>query len=261
MLSQQTGRYLFKTFRTLLANPDAPMSVENKTAGYILKYISNPQAKATAQFAGDFKDTAFFVQAFGHRAAYLTATALRKRDIERRTWNSLLIDIFRCSVAHSQFVLVSNFANAMEHDAELKAQPAVHNVMKLCFELFATYTMDQEASEFLSSGYLSPRQAELIRDRVRSLSPSSRAGLTLVVARTPRRAPSSGRAARRRVGHPRLPAQLGPRSLRRKRLPQPHGFRAGRAAQRDPLQRERARERDRGRTRAPGQAVIPHRSL
>ena len=40
MLSQQTGRYLFKTFRTLLANPDAPMSEENKTAGYILKVRS-----------------------------------------------------------------------------------------------------------------------------------------------------------------------------------------------------------------------------
>ena len=42
MLSQQTGRYLFKTFRTLLANPDAPMSEENKTAGYILKVCSSP---------------------------------------------------------------------------------------------------------------------------------------------------------------------------------------------------------------------------
>lgn len=37
MLTQQLGRYLFKTFRTLLANPDAPMSKENKTRDYILK--------------------------------------------------------------------------------------------------------------------------------------------------------------------------------------------------------------------------------
>lgn len=115
MLTQQLGRYLFKTFRILLANPDAPMSKENRTRDYILKvrsslpcsffptnsfsrqYISNPEAKAKAKYAGDLSDPEFFIQAFGHRAAYLTATALRKRDIERRTWNSLLIDIYRCS--------------------------------------------------------------------------------------------------------------------------------------------------------------------
>lgn len=37
MLTQQLGRYLFKTFRTLLADPNAPMSSENRTRGYILK--------------------------------------------------------------------------------------------------------------------------------------------------------------------------------------------------------------------------------
>lgn len=97
MLTQQLGRYLFKTFRTLLADRDAPMSAENLTRNYILAYISNPEAKASAKYAGDLSDPEFFIRAFGHRAAYLTATALRKRDIERRTWNSLLIDIYRCS--------------------------------------------------------------------------------------------------------------------------------------------------------------------
>lgn len=37
MLTQQLGRYLFKTFRVLLANPDAPMSKENRTRTYVLK--------------------------------------------------------------------------------------------------------------------------------------------------------------------------------------------------------------------------------
>lgn len=157
MLTQQLGRYLFKTFRTLLADRNAPMSSENRTRGYILKvdlasspisfirnadspltfqYIDNPHAKSTATYAGDLADPNFFVEAFGHRAAYLTATALRKRDVERRTWNSLLIDIFRCSVAHSQFVLVYNFAQAILHDQDLKSQPALHRIMTTCFELF-----------------------------------------------------------------------------------------------------------------------------
>lgn len=95
----------------------------------------------------------------------LVATALRKRDIERRTWNSLLIDIFRCSyvvffarrsshqltlfppssVAHSQFILVYNFAQAILYDEKLKAQPALHKMMTTCFELFGALIFPRSA--------------------------------------------------------------------------------------------------------------------
>ncbi|KWU43885.1 acyl-CoA oxidase [Rhodotorula sp. JG-1b] len=169
MLTQQTGRYLFKTFRTLLADRNAPMSKENRTADYVLKYISNPEAKAPFKYVGDLSDPQLFVDAFGHRAAYLTATALRKRDIEKRSWNSILCDIFRCSTAHSQYTLVYNFAKALQEDEDLKSQRALHRVMTTCFELFACHTMDAEAAEFLSSGYLSPKQHELLRNRVHEL--------------------------------------------------------------------------------------------
>ena len=43
MLTQQLGRYLFKTFRVLLADPDAEMSKENRTRDYILKVRCRPQ--------------------------------------------------------------------------------------------------------------------------------------------------------------------------------------------------------------------------
>lgn len=62
-----------------------------------MQYIDNPEAKAQVKYTGDLSDPQFFIDAFGHRAAYLTATALKKRDIEKKTWNHLLIDIFRCS--------------------------------------------------------------------------------------------------------------------------------------------------------------------
>ncbi|GAA6010966.1 hypothetical protein JCM10207_004017 [Rhodosporidiobolus poonsookiae] len=169
MLTQQTGRYLFKTMRSILTDPDAKFSEENHTADYVRKYIAGPEAKAKFRFAGDLSDPQLYVDAFGHRAAYLTATALRKRDVEKRSWNSLLVDIFRCSTAHSQYYLVLNFANAIQHDATLKSNVALHKVMTTCFELFATHTMDTEAAEFLSSGYLSPKQHELLRNRLQAL--------------------------------------------------------------------------------------------
>ena len=73
------------------------------------------------------------------------------------------------SVAHSQYVLVYNFAQAIQHDRALASQPALHKIMTTCFELFATHTMDTEAAEFLSSGYISPAQHELLRNQVHRL--------------------------------------------------------------------------------------------
>lgn len=106
MISQQTGRYLFKTMRSVLADRNSPANKANDTAQYITRYVENPNAKAPFKYAGDLSDPQIFVDAFAHRAAYLTATALRKRDIEKRTWNDLLIDIFRMSCVSLSLSLV-----------------------------------------------------------------------------------------------------------------------------------------------------------
>lgn len=169
MITQQTGRYLFKTMRTLFQDRNAKLSSENVTGEYILRYLENPNDKSNVEHSGDFHDVQAFIWAYGHRAAFLVAQATRKRDIERKTWNSLLVDIYRCSVAHCQFLMVRNFARVLLYDETLKAKPALHHVMQLVFELFACYTMDTEASEFLASGYISPKQHVLLRNRVYSL--------------------------------------------------------------------------------------------
>jgi acyl-CoA oxidase len=48
MLTQQTGRYLFKTFRTILSDPNAEMSRENLTAHYVRKVRSTPSSPSLA---------------------------------------------------------------------------------------------------------------------------------------------------------------------------------------------------------------------
>ncbi|GAA6040376.1 hypothetical protein JCM8097_007586 [Rhodosporidiobolus ruineniae] len=169
MLTQQVGRFLFKTFRTLYTDRNAEIGKESAAAVYIRQYLKDPSATASIASSADLHDPAFFVRAFGFRAAYLVGTAVHKRDKQKRSWNSLLCDIFRCSTAHAQYYLVSNFAEAVMHDEELKKQPELHKVLKICFELFVCHTMDVEAAEFLSSGYLAPKQHELVRNRVYEL--------------------------------------------------------------------------------------------
>lgn len=62
MLTQQTGRYLFKTFRSILTNPDADIpSQEGTAAAYIKRYIKNENATASIKHAGDLSSPQFFI--------------------------------------------------------------------------------------------------------------------------------------------------------------------------------------------------------
>lgn len=81
-----------------------------------------------------------FIEAFGFRAAHMIALLVKKRDVERRSWNSLLIEIFRASTAHAQFVLVWNFGKALANDEGLRQAPALKRVMQQCFDLFGEWT-------------------------------------------------------------------------------------------------------------------------
>ena len=93
----------------------------------------------------------------------------RGYSIEKHSWNSILVDIYRVSTAHSHFLAVKNFADAIMHDQELAANPALHQIMQMCFELYACYLMEQNASDFLSCGYMNGAQHELLRNKVNAL--------------------------------------------------------------------------------------------
>ncbi|GAA95696.1 uncharacterized protein L969DRAFT_615706 [Mixia osmundae IAM 14324] len=166
LLPQQTARYLFKTFRQIWEDRDVEMPPTNEAAIYIKHYLSHVDAKAPIRFSGDFRNLQMWISAFGHRAAYQIGITVRKRDVERRSWNAILVDINRCSVAHSQYLLVKNFADAIAHDEKLQSNPALHAIMTTCFELYACYTMETYAADFMSSGYINPEQLNLLRNEV-----------------------------------------------------------------------------------------------
>ncbi|KAL2051509.1 hypothetical protein ABVK25_008171 [Lepraria finkii] len=49
------------------------------------------------------------VVAFAWCTSFLTFEALKHRDEEENSWNSLLVDFWRLSTAHSQYLIVKNF--------------------------------------------------------------------------------------------------------------------------------------------------------
>ena len=106
------------------------------------------------------------VAAFAWRTSFLTFEALKHRDEEKGSWNSLLVDFWRLSTAHSQYLIVKNFYEALQSEkltAELSQETAT--LMHKLFQLFALHTLEREASEFFSSSAVTVRQIQLARTK------------------------------------------------------------------------------------------------
>jgi acyl-CoA oxidase len=104
------------------------------------------------------------VAAFAWRTAYLTFEALKHRDVEKRSWNSLLVDFWRLSTAHSQYLVVKNFYAALSSPSTTSSlDPATTGVLHKLFRLHALHTLEREASEFFTSGAVTIRQITLAR--------------------------------------------------------------------------------------------------
>jgi acyl-CoA oxidase len=106
------------------------------------------------------------VAAFAWRTSYLTFEALKHRDIEKNSWNSLLVDFWRLSTAHSQYLVVRNFYEALQSEnLRSELDPPTIDVMHKLFRLYALNTLEKEASEFYSSAAVTFRQIQLARTK------------------------------------------------------------------------------------------------
>ena len=105
------------------------------------------------------------VAAFAWRTAHLTFEALKHRDVEKRSWNSLLVDFWRLSTAHSQYLVVKNFYEAVTSPEVTGAlDPETAGVLHKLFRLYALHTLERESSEFFSSSAVTVRQIGLTQN-------------------------------------------------------------------------------------------------
>ena len=106
------------------------------------------------------------VAAFAWRTSFLTFEALKHRDEEKGSWNGLLVDFWRLSTAHSQYLVVKNFYEALRsNDITASLDPETIGLMHKLFRLYALHTLEQEASEFFSSSAVTVRQIQLARTK------------------------------------------------------------------------------------------------
>lgn len=159
MLTQQVARYLLKSARSVLKG-NAP---DNDTTRILAYYLKRQDMGAAFDVIGEDEE---LVAAFAWRSAFLTFEALKHRDEEKRSWNSLLVDFWRLSTAHSQYIVVKNFYDALDDPATTQSldKETVELLRKL-FRLFALYTFEQQASEFFTSAAATVRQIQLARTK------------------------------------------------------------------------------------------------
>lgn len=159
MLTQQVSRYLLKSARAVLKGKAA----DNDTTRFLKEFIRRRDIGAAFDVIGNDTD---LVAAFAWRVAFLTFEALRHRDEDKQSWNSLLVDFWRLSTAHAQYMVVKNFHDAL-NDEKTKKQldGETVGILHKLFRLYALHTLEREASEFYSSAAVTVRQITLARTK------------------------------------------------------------------------------------------------
>ncbi|KAH7401549.1 acyl-coenzyme A oxidase 1 [Pyrenochaeta sp. MPI-SDFR-AT-0127] len=157
MLTQQVARYLLKSARSVLSN-EKPT---NDTTTILAEFQSRRNIGCAFDIIGSDTD---LVAAFAWRVSFLTFEASKHRDEQKKPWNDLLVDFYRLSKAHAQYMVVKNNLSALRTiEKEGKADKTILDVLMKLFRLFALNTLEQEGSEFYASGACSKHQISLAR--------------------------------------------------------------------------------------------------
>ncbi|RSL79139.1 hypothetical protein BHE90_006598 [Fusarium euwallaceae] len=159
MLTQQVARYLLKSARAVLSGK----AVDNSITRVFKEYIRRQDVGAAFDVLDSDQD---LVNAFAWRVAFLTFEALKHRDEEKQSWNSLLIDFWRLSTAYAQYQVVKYFHEALQDEETKSSLDAnTQEVLHKLFQLFALHHLQSHASEFFTSAATTVRQIQLSRTK------------------------------------------------------------------------------------------------
>lgn len=148
---------LLKSARSVLKGNEPT----NDTTYILSNFLKKSDMGAAFDILGKDED---LVAAFAWRSAFLTFEALKHRDEQKKAWNDLLVDFYRLSRAHSQYMVVKNFYEALNapnvsDDLDTETRSLMHKL----FRLYALHTLESEASEFYTSSAVTVRQIMLAR--------------------------------------------------------------------------------------------------
>ncbi|KAF2586585.1 hypothetical protein F2Q70_00035328, partial [Brassica cretica] len=120
-------------------------------------------------FAEDWLNPAVVVEAFEARAlrmAVACAKNLSKFENQEQGFSELLAELVEAAIAHCQLIVVSKFIAKLEQDIGGKGVKKQLN--NLCY-IYALHILHKHLGDFLSNNSITPKQASLANDQLRSL--------------------------------------------------------------------------------------------
>ena len=169
MITQQTAAYLIKRMTEVVNKPRLKPtdSVDEQFQTFIM---NNKSYNRRSDNFNVVECPIELVRAFKQRASYLTYKVYQARVVEKKSWTSLMIQLHRLSRAHSESLLVSYFYDAAYTDTpDPPLVESTQEVMKLLFRLFALFTLDASASEFLLSKTLTVEMLQYVTPAIQEL--------------------------------------------------------------------------------------------
>jgi acyl-CoA oxidase len=169
MITQQTAAHLIKRMTEVVGKPNMKPteSVDEQFQEFLMR------SKSYNSKTPNFDIISYpieLVRAFKHRVSYLSYQVYHARVVEKKPWTGLMLHLHRLSRAFSESLLVTNFYEAVYAE---KPNPPVDEAtlgtLQTLFRLFALYTLDISASEFLLSKALTIEMLQHVTPTIQEL--------------------------------------------------------------------------------------------
>lgn len=160
MITQQTASYLIKRMAAAEAGKGEPQDEVEQSCRQYLQCRPSLTSKDFRVLDSDMD----IVRAFERRSRDLTYKAHRLRTHEKKSWNSLLLQLRKVSNAESESLLVANFYRALPD-----ASPTLKSHLRTLFRLFAFYTMDNNARDFAKAQAVSEDELDKLPSMIQEL--------------------------------------------------------------------------------------------
>ncbi|QYT01820.1 Acyl-coenzyme A oxidase [Trichoderma simmonsii] len=158
MITQQVARYLMKVAKRVTEKHG--IKQETRAEKLLEKY----QLPHNGTDFNILKDHSALADAFEHRAARMTFQIYAERVKQGRSENEMLIKMHQLSHAYSYSILVRNFYDQITNLQNFGQETI--NVMWDLYTLFALFTMQKNALEFIQTETVSLDQLNVVPDRI-----------------------------------------------------------------------------------------------
>ncbi|KAL6985961.1 acyl-coenzyme A oxidase [Sarracenia purpurea var. burkii] len=164
VLLLQVARFLMKTV-SQLGSGKLPVG----TTSYMRRIEHLMQCRCDVQKAEDWLKPSAVLEAFEARATRMAVTCaqnLTKFANPEDGFAELSADLVEAAVAHCQLIVVSKFIEKLQEDISGKG---VKQQLEALCSIYALSLLHKHQGDFLSTGSVTPEQAALVNDQLRSL--------------------------------------------------------------------------------------------